>query len=108
MTSLDEVGQVQLWDPLTGSSYRPNDPKCPLTAVYCVADQTNVYYNVQRTSRLIQSRLVIFSADVRPSRINWNFDSWQKLWPTVPEHPLESIQISQFQYDPINTNAALR
>jgi coiled-coil and C2 domain-containing protein 2A len=52
VTTLDEVGQVQLWDPLNGTSYRPNDPRCPLTAVYCAADQANVYYNVQSKFRI--------------------------------------------------------
>ena len=52
VTTLDEVGQVQLWDPLNGTFYRPNDPRCPLTAVYCAADQSNVYYNVQSKFRI--------------------------------------------------------
>lgn len=44
----EDDGQVRLWDPLTAECYMPSDPKCPLIAVYCAADATNVYYNVQR------------------------------------------------------------
>ena len=48
VVTLDEIdSQVRLWDPLTGESYSPTDPKCPLQAVYCAADASNIYYNVQ-------------------------------------------------------------
>merc|ERR1711892_883207 len=85
----EDEGQVQLWDPLTAECYTTSDPKCPLTAVYCAADATNVYYNVQH--------------DVRPNRISWNFDTWTKLWSgssAATAERLETIQVSTFDYAP--------
>ena len=59
---------------------------------------------------IIKKYLTHLLGDVRPNRINWNFDSWQKLWPGPHDARaiLETIQKSEFIYDPIDANLALR
>ena len=49
----------------------------------------------------------LFLADVRPNRINWNIDTWTKLWASETT-PLETIQITNFDYSPPDQNQALR
>ena len=45
----------------------------------------------------------LFLADVRPNRINWNIDTWTKLWASETT-PLETIQITNFDYSPPDQN----
>ena len=52
--------------------------------------------------------MISISGDVRPNRINWNFDNWTKLWAAPLETPLETIQVREFNYDQIDMNTALR
>ena len=37
--------------------------------------------------------------------MNWTFESWQKLWHSAPT--LETIQVTNFTYDPIDERMAL-
>ena len=48
LTQIDgDSSGFYLWNPMTGRSYLTTDPMCPLTAVTCMADRTNVYMNTQ-------------------------------------------------------------
>jgi len=50
---------------MTGRYYLTSDPTCPLKAVTCMADQTNIYYNTQ--------------LEVHPNRISWDISTWRRV-----------------------------
>lgn len=64
---LKENGEYVLVDPVSGRKYAAYDTHCPLRSVYAIVGVDNVWANVQRETRVFQTRFnVTHSADWRP------------------------------------------
>lgn len=90
-----EAGQFTLWDPLTGRFFNAKDRFCPLYSVGCIANETNVWANIQETGE--------------PWTIDWNMSNsgyWHPFF--ASDFPLTSFDSPQetvlkYQATEVNT-----
>ncbi len=86
--TVEESGEHRFWNPMTGEHYAANETFCPLESVAAVANESNIWANVQLSDK--------------PSRLKWDFaqsGDWLPLFGGNVSNPgLPSIQPSELVY----------
>ena len=83
--TMEENGEHWLWNPVTAEHFSTTETFCPLSVVYAVVNNSNIWANIQPADQ--------------PQRLRWdlgNTADWSPLFPggVAPPH-LSSIQPSQ-------------
>lgn len=88
LTKNGSSGNMTLWDPNTGRSFPTTSSACPMYSVGCVANESNVWANIQATPE--------------PWKLKWNFQAtsdWHPFWPENGDlPPFDSPQEQHLNY----------
>ena len=80
--TVEESGEHLLWNPVTGEQYSTNENFCPLEKVYVIANESNIWGNIQPGDK--------------PGRLRWDLSNtadWTALFTGSTANPgLPSIQ----------------
>ena len=80
--TVEDSGEHRLWNPMNGQSYSTNETFCPLEAVHAIANENNVWGNIQ--------------ASAKPGRVRWDLSQttdWAPLFAGNVSNPcLPSVQ----------------
>ncbi|XP_058124121.1 coiled-coil and C2 domain-containing protein 2A [Anopheles ziemanni] len=80
-------GEFFIVDPCSGKKYSSTDTYCPLSRIYLMVNQTNVWGNIQKENRVFLTQL-----DVRKSGY------WRPLFNRFNEPPSGCVQEDSFSY----------
>ena len=85
---IKESNEFFIVDPTTGRKYSSKDTYCPFIKCYCLANQHNVWANLQSEQRVFLTQF----------DVNRRFD-WRPLFARNSEAPNGSIHDKLFQYE---------
>ncbi|XP_055354608.1 coiled-coil and C2 domain-containing protein 2A-like [Paramacrobiotus metropolitanus] len=83
-----------IWDARNGKSYRVTDPECPVTAIGMVANNENIWANVQQYSKAHEMQWQLHLAA-----------HWKPLWSSSKERPANIFTLQPETFTYIDTPA---
>ena len=94
--TVEENGEHLLWNPVTGEQFSTHENFCPLEKVYVIANESNIWGNVQPGDK--------------PGRLRWdlsNTTDWMPLFSGSTANPgLPSVQPYELIFTPPDARAA--